>query len=363
MTSSVYIHIPFCEKICSYCDFCKMFYNEKLVDQYLDKLEDEINSLYKGELIKTLYIGGGTPSSLNIRQLEKLFKIISVFKLNSSYEATIECNFSNTTKEKLELFKKYGINRLSFGLETINSKQLEFLERDESKDNTCFIIQTAKDLGFKNINVDLMYALPGESIEDLCKDLEFIKSLDIEHVSCYSLIVEEHTKLGISNTKNIDSDLDFEMYQMICKFMKDNGFNHYEISNYAKEGYESRHNLVYWNNEEYYGFGLGASSYLDNKRCTNTRSISSYLKGSYLLDTEILEKDDLVYYEVMLNLRKSSGIDLDKLYSLYKVKLDYNELVNLGLLELDDNKLYIPENKWYISNDIIIRLLEGVIYE
>ena len=360
---SCYIHVPFCENICSYCDFCKMFYNENIVDNYLEQLEKEIRTLYKGEELRTIYIGGGTPSCLSVKQLEKLFEIINLFKKNNNVEFTIECNFSNTTIEKLELFKKYGINRISFGLETTNSKQLKFLEREENSEKTKKIISLCKKLGFDNINVDLMYALPGETIDDLKCDLDFIKSLDIEHVSCYSLIVEDHTKLGIKNTENIDGDLDYQMYLEICKFMSDNGFNHYEISNYSKKGYESKHNLVYWNNDKYYGFGLGASGYIDNRRTTNTRSISNYLKGKYLLEEEILEKDDLIYYEIILNLRKSSGIDLEKLYSLYNVKLDYTELVNLGLLKLDENKLYIPEDKWYISNEIIIRLLECVIYE
>ena len=333
-----YIHIPFCSKICSYCDFCKMFYNENIVDNYLEQLEKEIRTLYKGEELKTIYIGGGTPSCLSVKQLEKLFEIIN-------------------------LFKKYGINRISFGLETTNSKQLKFLEREENSEKTKKIISLCKKLGFDNINVDLMYALPGETIDDLKCDLDFIKSLDIEHVSCYSLIVEDHTKLGIKNTENIDGDLDYQMYLEICKFMSDNGFNHYEISNYSKKGYESKHNLVYWNNDKYYGFGLGASGYIDNRRTTNTRSISNYLKGKYLLEEEILEKDDFFYYEIFLNLRKSSGFVLEKLYSLYNVKLDYTELVNLGLLKLDENKIYIPEDKWYISNEIIIRLLECVLFE
>ena len=135
MISSVYIHIPFCEKICAYCDFCKMFYNEKIVDKYLDELENEVNSLYRGELIKTIYIGGGTPSSLNIKQLERLFEITDKFKRNNFCEFTIECNFSNTTEEKLKLFKEKGINRLSFGLETTSNMQLDFLEREENLEN------------------------------------------------------------------------------------------------------------------------------------------------------------------------------------------------------------------------------------
>lgn len=363
MIKSCYVHIPFCEKICSYCDFCKMFYNKKIVDKYLDSLEEEIHALYNGEELETLYIGGGTPSSLNIEQLERLFEILNIFEKNKNIEFTIECNFSNIDKEKLELFKKYGVNRLSFGLETTSKKQLDFLERREDLDNTRNIIELAKNMGFNNINVDLMYALPGEEISDLKKDLEFIYSLNIEHVSCYSLIIEEHTKLGIKNIENINEELDYEMYNVICDFMRDHGYKHYEISNFSKEGYHSRHNLVYWNNLEYYGFGMGASSYIDNRRCSNTRSINKYLNGEYLLEEEYLDLEDLVYYEVMLNLRKSDGIDLDKLYSKYRVNIDYHELVKLGLLKVNKNMLYIPEDKWYISNDIIIRLMECIVYE
>ena len=363
MIKSCYVHIPFCEKICSYCDFCKMFYNKKIVDKYLDSLEEEIHALYNGEELETLYIGGGTPSSLNIEQLERLFEILNIFEKNKNIEFTIECNFSNIDKEKLELFKKYGVNRLSFGLETTSKKQLDFLERREDLDNTRNIIELAKNMGFNNINVDLMYALPGEEISDLKKDFEFIYSLNIEHVSCYSLIIEEHTKLGIKNIENINEELDYEMYNVICDFMRDHGYKHYEISNFSKEGYHSRHNLVYWNNLEYYGFGMGASSYIDNRRCSNTRSINKYLYGEYLLEEEYLDLEDLVYYEVMLILRKSDGIDLDKLYSKYKVSIDYHELVKLGLLKVNKNMLYIPEDKWYISNDIIIRLMECIVYE
>ena len=360
---SCYIHIPFCEKICSYCDFCKMFYSEELVDKYLNELEVEISNIYNGEKIETLYVGGGTPSCLSIKQLEKLFNIINIFNKSKNIEFTIECNFSNTTREKLELFKKYGVNRLSFGLETINDKQLKFLEREESKERTINIISEARKLGFDNINLDLMYALIDEEIGDLKKDLEFIYSLNVEHISCYSLMIEEHTKLGINKIQNICEEKDLEMYKVICEIMKEHNFIHYEISNYAKTGYESRHNLVYWNNKEYYGFGLGASSYIGNRRINNTRSINKYLCGNYVLEEEYLEREDFVYYEIMLNLRKKSGIDLEKLYYKYKVKLEYEQLIKLGLLCRDKNSLYIPEEKWYISNEIIIRLLEGVVYE
>ena len=255
MMKSCYIHIPFCEKICSYCDFCKMYYNEKWVDAYLEELEKEMKK-YQNEVLETIYIGGGTPSCLSIQQLEKLFQITSVLQKKKHYEFTMEANFESITKEKLELMKKSGVNRLSFGLETTNQKHLALLERTISKKKVKEVLVTARALGFSNINIDLMYALPEETIEELEQDLEFVFSLQPEHISCYSLMIEPHTKLGIHHVANIEEDLDAQMYQLLCQKMKRQGFIHYEISNYAKKGYESKHNLTYWNNLEYYGFGL-----------------------------------------------------------------------------------------------------------
>ena len=360
---SVYIHIPFCEKICSYCDFCKIFYNENIVDRYLEQLEKEVNSLYRDEVLETIYIGGGTPSCLNINQLKKLFKITDSLKKSNNVEFTIECNFSSTNYDKLVLFKEHGINRLSFGLESIVDKNLEFLERKENKNQIIETINMTKKIGFNNINVDLMYALPCESIDELIIDLKFIESLNIEHVSCYSLIIEKNTKLYINNVANINEDLDYSMYCTICDFLKKIGFKHYEISNFAKGDYYSRHNTVYWENKKYYGFGLGASSYIDDRRIMNTRSINKYLNGDYVFEEEVLEKEDIVNYEIMLNLRKYNGVDLKELYNKYKVKINYEIVVDAGMVVVCDNRLFIPEDKWYISNEIIIKLLEGVVYE
>ena len=252
MIKNCYIHIPFCEKICSYCDFCKIYYNEKVVDKYLDSLEKEIKSLYQNESLETIYIGGGTPSCLSLKQLKKLFEILTILKKDKNIEYTIEGNFESTTKEKLLLYKQYGINRLSFGIETTNKNNLKFLNRTLSKKQAKEIITYAKEIGLNNINVDLIYALPNETISDLKKDLDFILELDIPHLSTYSLIIEDNTILKLNNIKNINEDLDNEMYETICKYMKNNNYIHYEISNFSKENYESHHNLCYWNNKEYY---------------------------------------------------------------------------------------------------------------
>ena len=183
MIKNCYIHIPFCEKICSYCDFCKMFYNKKIVNKYLNELKEEINTSYNNDILDTIYIGGGTPSCLDINELNKLFEITNTLKLNDDYEFTIECNFESITHEKLDLFKKNKVNRISFGLESINKNNLEILERNTNKEKVKDIIKYCKKIGITNINVDLIYAIKDETIKDLLKDLDFIKSLDITHIS------------------------------------------------------------------------------------------------------------------------------------------------------------------------------------
>jgi oxygen-independent coproporphyrinogen-3 oxidase len=338
-----------------------MFYNEKIVDKYLDALEKEIDNNYKKEVLDTIYIGGGTPSSLSLKQLDKLFKILSKLNKSKNLEYTIENNFENINYDKLNLYKKYGINRLSFGIESINNNNLKLLERTNNINKIKDIITYSKSIGFNNINVDLMYALPNEDISILKKDLEFIYSLDIEHISTYSLIIEEHTKLSINKTKNINEDLDYEMYKFICTSMKNNNYDHYEISNFSKPNYYSKHNTCYWLNNKYYGFGLGASSYIDNKRITNTRSINKYLSGNYISTYEEIDKQLEIEYEVILNLRKSTGINLKDFYNKYNINLidiyNYNDLIKDKLLVLENDNLLIPEDKWYISNEIIVRIL------
>ncbi len=279
---SVYIHIPFCDKICSYCDFIKVFYNEKYIEEYLLALEEEINNNYNGEKIETIYIGGGTPTSLKISELKKLFNILKIFKLNDNYEFTVECNIESLTKEKLDLLKKNNVNRLSIGIQTFNEKNLKYLNRFHTKEEVFAKIKYAKDIGFNNINIDLIYALKNETLDDLKKDIDLFLELDINHISTYSLIIEPHTKLYIYNENNIDDDLDYEMYKYICKKLKENNFIHYEISNFSKRGFESKHNLTYWNNLQYYGFGLGASGFINNIRYTNTKNMNKYLNKKFI---------------------------------------------------------------------------------
>lgn len=361
MIRNCYIHIPFCKKICSYCDFCKVFYNEQLVDKYLAALDKEIKQIYSLEELETIYIGGGTPSSLSFSNLKTLFKIIEQLKRKKNCEFTIECNFETITKEKLELFKKNGVNRLSFGIESISSKNLELLERKEDKQRIKDVLFLARNLGFSNINLDLMYAIPGESINDLDKDLDFILSLNPTHISTYSLMIEENTKLYLKHMKKIDEDLDNMMYNRICDRLKDR-YNHYEISNFSKIFYESNHNLCYWKNKEYYGFGVSASSYRDNVRYTNTKSITKYLKNNYNYYQEKLTNKDKMIYEMILGLRLTNGVSKNKFYQKYGIRIDeyfdIGKLLEKGLILENDSNYYIAEDKLYVSNEILLNFIK-----
>lgn len=363
--NAVYIHIPFCNTICSYCDFCKVFYNKELVSKYLIELGKEIDLKYRREVIETIYIGGGTPSCLSIDELVSLFKIINKFNLSSDYEFTFECNIENIDYEKLKFLYDNGVNRISIGVQTFNDKFLKFLNRNHKSSEVFDTIKCAKEIGFNNINVDLMYAFPGQTIDDLKNDLDYVLKLDISHISTYSLIIEEHTKLYIEKQENIDEDLDREMYDLIVSKLIDNGFVHYEVSNFCKNGYQSRHNLVYWNNLNYYGFGCGASGYIKNVRYDNTRSLSNYLKGNYVLNNENLDMNTIIENEFILGFRKISGINIidfnNKYGNIFKYEV-INRLIKEGKLINDGGNIFINPKYIYISNSILVDFI-GEMYE
>ena len=356
MTTSAYIHIPFCDNICTYCDFCKRYNYPKIIDKYLTSLEKDIKLNYKGEVLKTIYIGGGTPSSLNNLELTKLMKITKLLKLDHDYEFTFECNPENITEEKLIILKENGVNRISIGLESSIDKHLKYLGRNHDYLMVQEKIKLIKKY-FNNINVDLIYALPNETIDELKIDLYNIVNLDVNHVSTYSLEIHDNTILGIRKTKSINEELDSDMYNEICNYLKENGYNHYEISNFCKDNYYSRHNMVYWKNEEYYGFGLGASGYVNNIRYDNTRSMYNYVNGKRILNKEKLTKKDKISYELILGFRLVNGINKNDFKKKYHLNLidQYNikELIKFGLLIDDGEYIKVSSDKLYIENIIL----------
>lgn len=354
---SVYIHIPFCNSICTYCDFPKLYHDINWVNNYLDSLKTEINSKYKNEHIKTIYIGGGTPSSLSNDELNKLFNIIKIFNIDKQ-EFTFECNIENINEELLKLLKLNKVNRLSIGIETLNDKYLKFLGRKYNEEDIINNIGLAKQY-FNNISVDLMYAFPNQTLDELEDDINKILSLNVNHISTYSLIIEPHTIIYNKGIKNIDSEIDADMYELIENKLKD--YNHYEISNFGKKGYESKHNLTYWDNDHYYGFGLGASGYIDNIRYTNTRNMVEYIKGNYILEKDIINIEEDIQNEFILGLRKLDGINKDTFNKKYKQNINDIEIVKKLIREnkLIDNGKYISIRKdlIYISNSILVEFI------
>ena len=356
---SIYIHIPFCNSICTYCDFCKIFYNKKYINDYLNNLEQEIKVRYKSEIVNTIFIGGGTPSSLDDEELIRLMNIIEIFKLNDNYEFTVECNIESITENKLKIMKKYGVNRISIGVESFDNSIIKLLGRNHTKKDVYNKMGIVKRY-FSNINIDLIYAAY-DDINILKSDIDCFLKLDIPHISTYSLIIEDNTMLKINGMKNIDEDIDYEMYKYIEDALEKNNYIHYEISNYAKNGYQSKHNLVYWNNEEYYGFGLSSTSYINNERITNTKNLRKYLSENYIDVITKVDKDDRIKYELILGFRKLKGINKNRFKEKFDISIydvpNIRELLINGMLKENDEYIYIPDDWIYKSNEILVKFV------
>lgn len=358
---SIYIHIPFCKSICSYCDFTKILYRSDLVIPYLDALEREIDEIYEHEVINTLYIGGGTPSCLSDLELERLNKIIRKLNLSKDIEFTFECNIEDISQRLLIILKDMGVNRLSIGIESFDKCKLDFMNRNIDFTTASEKIKLARTFGFNNINLDLMYGIPGEKLRNLKKDLNLILKLEPDHISTYSLIIEDHTMCKVRDDKNINPDDEVKMYEYIVNKLTKMGYNHYEISNFSKPGFESKHNLTYWNNEEYYGFGLGAGGYVKGFRYTNIKNIDAYIGGSYRGEENLVSNQEMMENEVMLGLRKMKGINLQEFFNKYKVNIQdvfpVKPLVRSKELIYKDGYIFINPKYIYVMNEILLKLI------
>ena len=358
---AVYIHIPFFLYFCTYCDFCKIYLNDKFVLPYLNSLANEIKDKYQGEEIKTIYIGGGTPSSLSIKDIKYLLDLTKIFNINNLVEFTFECNLNDINEELLDLLRSYNVNRLSIGIESFNEKKLSFMNRYHTFDEAKEKINLCRKYGFDNINIDLIYGIPKETIGVLKKDLKQVLELKPEHISTYSLIIEDNTVIGISKMTPIDEELDEEMYNQICNILKKKDYIHYEVSNFAKKGYASKHNINYWLNNNYYGFGLGAHGYIGNIRYENTKSITKYINGDYVLDQTLLSKEEDMNNMIMLGFRLLNGINLKYFYERYNVNLqeqyDIQKLLDEKKLLYKDGYLMINPKYIYVMNEILIQLI------
>lgn len=360
---AVYIHVPFCKTICTYCDFCKLYKNDNWIKLYLSALDREIKENYKGEKQETIYIGGGTPNCLNDYDFNHLLDIVDIIKRDKFVEYTVECNVDILTEEQIKIMVSHGVNRVSLGVETFNPKFMKLLGRHHTIKEVKEKVELLKKYGIYNINIDLMYAFCDESTEDLKNDIDEIIKLSVPHISTYSLMIEPHTILYTKGVKQVDEELDYEMYETILQKLFN--YNHYEVSNFALTGYESKHNLTYWNNEEYYGFGLSASGYINKERYTNTKNLFLYLKNKYKEESHILSKQEQMENEMILGLRKMEGVSISKFKKIYGIDIsDYfeiDDLVKNKKLLKDGDYIKINPEYIYTSNDILINFIKDEI--
>ena len=349
---SLYIHIPFCNKICDYCDFTKLQYFRNFAVSYLKALKDELKS-YKIKNLKTIYVGGGTPTALEDDLFLELLQMIDPYTKGVE-EYTFEANPESLTIKKIKMLKEHSVNRISIGVQTTNDKILQAVNRDHTFEQVKTAIKNLKDNGIDNINVDLILGLPHSSKKILKEDLKNVLSLDIKHISCYGLTVNPHTALYNNGFKEPESDVLRDFYDEAEQTLKSQGFVHYEVSNWAKPGYQSEHNLTYWRNEQYYGCGLGASGYIKDIRYKNTVNLSQYLKRVFVSEKEKVSEKDKITYQIMLNLRTIEGLDVNFVKGKESI---VEELIKRNLLVKKNDCLIPTFEGMMILDQIILKLL------
>ena len=340
---ALYIHIPFCKNICTYCDFKKFIYNQKRIDDYFKSLFFDLEQ-YKNNKYKSIYIGGGTPSCIDKKNLENLLSFLSSLLDEKYKEFCIECNVEDINQNLLVLLRENKINRISIGVQTFKKKYIDFCGRKHTKKLAIENIILASKY-IKNVSIDLIYAFPGQTIQDINYDLQIVKDLPIKHISYYSLLIEENTILWAKKTENVDDIVQEKMYKHIYNKLKKYGFNRYEISNFSKnKKYESYHNKIYWKNKHYDAAGLAASGYYNNIRYVNNTNIVKYINCDFSKSSEMnLSQKDIMFEEIMLGLRMDEGINIKKFNQKYKVDfcsvykdvLTYN-IENEFIIFLDD---------------------------
>lgn len=364
--SSAYVHIPFCTQICYYCDFSKVFIKNQPVDAYLEHLIQETRSYEIGKL-RTLYIGGGTPTALSAQQLAYLLtELPKVMDLSELEEFTIEANPGDLDPDKIAVLKDSQVNRVSLGVQTFDNKMLKKIGRSHQEQDIYDNIRHLKQAGFDNISIDLIYALPGQTMDQVKENVAKAIDLDIPHMSLYSLILENHTvfmnRMRRGKLPLPKEELEAEMFEYIIEELEKAGFEHYEISNFSKPGFESRHNLVYWDNAEYYGLGAGASGYVDGIRYKNHGPIRHYLEaveaGKARITEEHLTLEEKMEEELFLGLRKKTGVSKARFEEKFGISFDqrYGQVVasltEQGLLVPDDKQVRMTKRGLFLGDTV-----------
>lgn len=371
MVRGVYIHIPFCHQICNYCDFNKFFFQNQPVDEYIESLGKEMalwqNDLEKAK-IETIFIGGGTPTSLTVEQLERLLSLIHQnIPMEYVAEFSSEANPDELTLEKMQLMRKYGVNRLSMGVQTFDQDLLKILGRTHSNDHVYDVIENAKQTEFPSISIDLMYGLPNQTMDQWKASLQEAFRLKIPHISAYSLLVEPKTifynLLSKGKLSLPGEDLEAEMYSYLLEEMKNHGYSQYEISNFAYEEKESKHNLLYWNNDEYIGLGAGAHGYVNGVRYSNHGPLKKYMQTIDLGEKPLMMQKEVTKVEKMeeemfLGLRKNIGVSLETFEERYSLTLrevygkELDELLYKELIVIENDFVKLTTRGRFMGNEV-----------
>ncbi|HOA11139.1 MAG: radical SAM family heme chaperone HemW [Bacilli bacterium] len=358
----LYVHIPFCTSLCHYCDFVKVIYQKKWVASYLEKLKHDLSFFNVSRDLSTLYIGGGTPSSLSYYELRNLLELLKPYTANVK-EYTVEANVESLTLPKLKLMRSYGVNRLSIGVQTTDDYMLKKLNRHHTYTMIKTKIALVKKALFTNFSVDLIYGLPGQTLSDLENDLMNIIKLGAPHISTYSLTIEKGTMAALKKWEVPSDDTLREMYDFILKTLRNNNYIRYEVSNFALKGYESIHNKLYWENRNYYGIGLGASGYIDGKRYLISGGLTKYLKGESIINYDEITSEEYVEEYLMLNLRLAQGFSLQDFKTrvgfdfLEKYGTKVKSLIERGLLNVTDDKVYATDEGIMLLDQVVLTLI------
>lgn len=358
----VYVHVPFCESRCNYCAFSSFVRNDE-IDRYINALTKEISSFNGDKIASSIYFGGGTPSILEKSQFERIFQALkSTFTLTDDCEITIECNPNTFTADKGRFYRQMGVNRISFGVQSLDDNILKFLSRRHSAAQALSAIKCAQECGFENISADMLIGV-NKNTDDFLKQVELLCSQGVKHISAYMLQIEEGTPLEkmVMAQRDLlpDEDESIDQYNGVAKLLKKSGFERYEVSNFAVSGFECRHNVNYWTGGDYVGFGLSAHSYIGGRRFANANTFEKYYRGVLALD-EQLSTRQLQEEHIMLGLRCKYGVDKKYLFGLgYDISKNENlpELLDKKIIFDCGGRLKLNEEYYGVNNLVIIKLL------
>jgi oxygen-independent coproporphyrinogen-3 oxidase len=379
--SGIYIHIPFCERKCIYCDFYSVE-NLNLIDRFTESLLKEIEifsieaDFFNDSIFDTIYFGGGTPSLLEPAQIEKILnKLSQSFKISSNPEITLETNPGTVDKRKLLEFKNLGVNRISFGVQSFFDDDLKFLGRIHTGEDAFKCVNDSFEVGFENVSIDLIFGLPGQTVEKWLENLKFAVSLNVPHISAYNLIVERGTPLhelfSLGKVQIPEDEIQAQLYERTIDFLENAGYVHYEVSNYAFEGFESRHNLKYWQYENYIGFGPSAHSFWINKRWWNFANLNKYINALDLgkipvANFEILDEEKMIEEFIYLGLR-SKGINVARFKGKFgfefvdgDIKDEIEELERAGYITIEDDFIKLTPKGFLLCDEIVLRLISKI---